>query len=145
MRRVIQEDSTGCGLACVAMLAGRSYQAVKKQAHSVLKTWPRGPRSFYTTKSHLKALLAEYGVRHGNYRKADSWEKLNADLAIVAINLQANDNWHWVVFRRDGSDRYLLDPRAKSERRIDFWRARIMAYLPIRTNDVAKLKTRISK
>lgn len=30
IKRVIQEDSTGCGIACVAMVAGISYAEAKQ-------------------------------------------------------------------------------------------------------------------
>ena len=36
MERVIQQDGTGCGLACVAMLAGEKYETVRDKAIDVL-------------------------------------------------------------------------------------------------------------
>ena len=32
MKAIVQEEETGCGLACVAMLAGESYQTVREAA-----------------------------------------------------------------------------------------------------------------
>ncbi len=35
MNTVIQQEKTGCGLACIAMLAGKSYDDVKRKANSL--------------------------------------------------------------------------------------------------------------
>ena len=31
MKRIVQQDPHGCGIACVAMLSGKSYRAVRKE------------------------------------------------------------------------------------------------------------------
>ncbi|GAA5172399.1 cysteine peptidase family C39 domain-containing protein [Viridibacterium curvum] len=135
MKRVIQEDSTGCGLACIAMMVGTRYKTIKKQAHELLHDWPSGPRSFYTEPTHLKTLLKAHSIEYGHYRRTSNWRQIKAELAIAAINLQKNGNWHWVVFKQQANDAYILDPRAKQEKRRDFGRAKLHAYLPIRLTE----------
>ncbi|NML29020.1 cysteine peptidase family C39 domain-containing protein [Zoogloea dura] len=132
MKRVIQEDSTGCGLACIAMIVGTRYKTIKKQAHELLHDWPSRSRSFYTEAAHLKTLLKAHSIEYGNYRRTDNWPQIKVELAIAAINLRKNGNWHWVVFKQQNNDAYILDPRSKQEKRRDFRRARLHAYLPIR-------------
>ena len=71
MERVIQQDGTGCGLACVAMLSGRTYETVRDKAMDVLppmfndgfgRRRGRG-YSLWTCPWHLRALLKVYGCR----------------------------------------------------------------------------------
>ena len=88
MKRVIQEDSTGCGLACIAMSVGTRYKTIKKQAHELLHDWPSGSRSVYTEATHLTTFLKTYIIEYGNYRWTENWLQIKADLAIAAINLQ---------------------------------------------------------
>ena len=130
-KRITQDDSTGCGLACVATLARTSYQKIKAQAYEILSGWPNAPRSLYTDILHIKALLNANDIAHGNYRHEKNWAKVKTNIAIAAINLNERNNWHWIVYYRDGDDAYLLDPRAKNEKRRDFGRAHLHAYLPI--------------
>ncbi|MFA6179952.1 MAG: cysteine peptidase family C39 domain-containing protein [Candidatus Methylopumilus sp.] len=104
MKQVIQEDSTGCGLACVAMIVGTRYKTIKKQAHELLHDWSFGSRSFYTEAMHLKTLLKAHSIEYGNYRWTDNWLQIKAELAIAAINLQKKGNWHGVVFKQQAND-----------------------------------------
>ena len=71
MERVIQQDRTGCGLACVAMLVGEEYETVRDQAIHVLpekfndgfgRRRGRG-YSLWTCTWHLRVLLGLYDLR----------------------------------------------------------------------------------
>lgn len=132
MKRVIQKDRTGCGLACIAMLAGRTYQEVRKAAVA-LNIEKAG--EFYTHAIHLKELGAVFNIHipAKRWRVFRSWGEL-PDTALVAINPRDGGlYWHWVVFmRRDGSE-FVLDPResVKTERRTDFGRMRAARFLPV--------------
>ncbi len=123
------------------MIVGAQYKTIKKQAHELLHDWPSGSRSFYTEARHLKTLLKAHNIEYGNYRQTDNWLQIKAELAIAAINLQKNGNWHWVVFKQQADDAYILDPRAKQEQRRDFSRAKLHAYLPIRLIEQTSLNT----
>ena len=72
MQRVIQQNSTGCGLACVAMLVGNiEYETVRDRARDVLPRLfndgfgrPRGQGySLWTCTWHLRELLRLYDLR----------------------------------------------------------------------------------
>ena len=75
MRCIVQENGTGCGLACIAMLAGKKYETVRKTAEKVLSdsaAYPNGfgyRRSYYTTNSDVRKLAAHYGFRVGHQVK----------------------------------------------------------------------------
>lgn len=133
IQRVKQEDETGCGLACIAMLAGVSYNEIKNVALDKLKFRTNG--EFYTGTGQLKELASHYNVEieGKRRRKFKSWSEL-PDVAIVSINLKENNKyWHWVVFqRKDGAD-FVLDPKKSitTDRRTNFNRMKPFGYLPV--------------
>lgn len=57
---VIQEEETGCGLACVVMLAGKQYAQVKELATS-LDIVAEDPR-LWSKIAYIRQLLAAYGL-----------------------------------------------------------------------------------
>jgi ABC-type bacteriocin/lantibiotic exporter with double-glycine peptidase domain len=123
VRRVIQQDSTGCGIACIAMLAGQTYEQVRKLALSVTAFEEGGP--FYTCTKDLVSLGAQYNLKIGiRRRKFKNYDAL-PDKAILAINYkEETDTWHWVLFHRTADDQYVLDPMKsiKNEKRKDLGR-----------------------
>lgn len=132
IKRVIQEDSTGCGIACVAMVAGISY-AEAKQLTVNNKILKKSVKNFYTTTKDLVNILKSIGIEPSKGRKVRYWSSIN-NISIVAINfLETTDTWHWVVFIPDADTGYVLDPskRIKAEKRIDFSRMRLRSYIPI--------------
>ena len=132
MRRVLQQDPSGCGLACVSMLRNVSYSKVKK----VALTLPNFDASstFYTEAKDLRVLLRHLGVSCAKRLVSfSSWERL-PECCILAVSFREADwTWHWVVFRRNGADAYVLDPRpsVKANRRRDFGRLRPRWYLKV--------------
>ena len=52
MKRVIQEDSSGCGISCIAMLADKKYSIVKEVAIDILNLDEY--YGLYTSASKLK-------------------------------------------------------------------------------------------
>ena len=132
MMRIKQEHSTGCGIACVAMIAASNYQSVLSKARELFG-WPKTQRSLYTYSAQLVQLLEELNIAAGRGRMIRCWSSLPA-LAIVGINHNMeNDTWHYVVFCRERDKEYVLDPRTKSDVRTDFWRLRLRSYIPITT------------
>jgi ABC-type bacteriocin/lantibiotic exporter with double-glycine peptidase domain len=130
VKRIIQENPTGCGIACVAMLAGLSYEKVIKVAHGLFG-WPKSQRTFYTSSAQLGELLETFGVESQRGRAVRSWESL-PNRAIAGINYNTKKNtWHWVVFIRNGDRQYVLDPKSKRERRRDFGRMRLRSCIPV--------------
>ena len=130
-RRVLQQDATGCGIACAAMIAGVSYAYAKAIAIELGLIEKSG--SQYTTSRKLIRLLAELDVIALTGRKLKHWESVDC-LSIVGINYRPNHEiWHWVVYVPDDKIGYVLDPRriVKSSKRVDFTRMRPRSYIPV--------------
>jgi len=133
IQRVVQEDKTGCGLACIAMLAGVCYKEAKKAALDNLKF--RTKDEFYTGTGQLKELAAHFNIEieGKRRRKFRNWSEL-PDVAIVSINPKENNKyWHWVVFQRKDGAEVVFDPKKsiKTDRRTDFDRMKPFGYLPV--------------
>ena len=147
MRRVQQENGTGCGLAVVAMVAGKKYEEVRTKAEKVLhdsEAHPNGfghKRNYRTTKSDLRTLAGAYDLQLGrkvNFehrirhqpRKISSFfnnymaEKNIGSHAIVATHRKPDGEWHWVVW--DNEKCKILDPRKEPRDTIRPW-----YYLPV--------------
>lgn len=126
MKRIIQEDGSGCGLACVAMVAGVTYAEARVFAVDYLDFDPLGP--FYTEIIDLRYMLSEYGYGLSRYTPFKAYEYISP-LAILEIERSGNHN-HWVLYVKCGLDRYILDPAqgVKSERRRDWHRMRPVSY-----------------
>jgi len=130
----IQRDPTGCGIACVAMLAGVSYAAVKSVAESL------GIRiddpALWSGTAHVRSLLRHYGVRAALAETPFAgWEKL-PDTALLATRWHLHKDvphWHWSVFIRNAGRPEVLDPKAalQRHRRSDFGRIRPQWFIAI--------------
>lgn len=136
LQPVIQLDRTGCGLASVAVLTGRTYTAVKREAAS-LGIHVSDPALWGETR-HVRKLLARAGVGVGRQRDFVAWESLPARalLAIKWHREKTGPAWHWVVFVRDDGVPCVLDPKRalRHHRRTDFGRMKPKWFLPIGTN-----------
>ena len=124
MTPVVQLDRTGCGLASVAALAGRKYAAVKQTAAG-LGIEATDPQLWGDTR-HVRRLLSHFGLRAGKETAFISWATL-PPLALLAIKWHraaTGPAWHWVVFVRDATGGYVLDPKRalRTNRRTDFGR-----------------------
>lgn len=123
MKIVLQEEPSGCGLACVAMLAGRSYEEVKRRANG-MGIFAEEER-LYSDTAYVRRLLAAYGVRLLDEETPfASWEAL-PDRALLAIKHRIESGrpfWHWVVFTRASGVPTVLDPARylRENRRADF-------------------------
>jgi ABC-type bacteriocin/lantibiotic exporter with double-glycine peptidase domain len=111
---VAQEDGMGCGLACIAMIAGTTYAVAKKIIHE------RRPRtSLVTSYVDLVWALERLGFACTATKRAfPGWGRLRGR-AIVAINRAANGKkkdptWHWVVFDEVEGQRYVFDPEVEA-------------------------------
>lgn len=134
IKRIIQDDATGCGLACVAMIVDETYAEVKKVALD--NGFFENKRTFYTISSDLITLLDYFRVKAKKERKGSHWLSVQS-VSIVAINFRKNSNsWHWVVYVPDENQGYVLDPhkKIKNDKRVDFSRMRLRSYIPIEFN-----------
>ena len=120
---IIQEEATGCGIASVANIIGRSYAEVKAKAN--LMGIYAEDVTLYSDTGYVRRLLHEYGVKASSTETSfDSWEGL-PDKALLAIKYHKEDDlyfWHWVVFKRSNGKSVVLDSAAYLEQneRTDF-------------------------
>ena len=97
-----------CGVACVAMLAGCSYE----QAFTALG-FEGHQRQFYTRHRHLMRALEVLGCVVQR-KKFVTWYQISGP-AIVAVNhTRRGKYWHWVVW----ADYTILDPRPNRQREL---------------------------
>ncbi len=120
---VVQEEVSGCGIACVAMLAGVPYNEVKERANAQgifaedTKLW--------SETNYVRTLLNDYCIAaEPSERPFTSWDAL-PDLALIAIKYHLEEGkpfWHWSIFNRNNQQAAVLDPAAylKDNRRTDF-------------------------
>ena len=117
------------------MIAGRGYPEIKNLA---LKMGYGKEGTFHTDASDLRKLASCAGVTFAaRKQRFTCWENIR-HTSVVAINYkkgEENQYWHWVVFMRENSHSYVLDPNpsVKTERSIDFGRMGRNAkwYLPV--------------
>jgi len=125
MNPVIQEEKTGCAIACAAAIAGISYAEAKQIANS-LGIFAADP-TLWSTSDAIRRLLKQLGIETGHRQVPFSnWDEL-PDLALLAIKWHQVDGrpfWHWVVFVREDDRCYVLDSKKalKTHRRTDFGR-----------------------
>ena len=132
VRRILQQDNTGCGLACVAMVAGTTYAKVKAAAIR-LGIASKG-KPCYTVANDLARLMREFGKQSSKEKMISRWQTFKHP-SIVAINLNPkNGNWHWVVYVPGADGGHVFDPKKsiKTVKRTDFSRMRPRSYIPMR-------------
>lgn len=120
---VVQEEETGCGIASVANILGKTYSEMKAIANAlgVYAT----DESLWSDTRHVRKILAEFGVDTSEGETPfSSWSML-PDLALLAIKYrQEGDHgfWHWVVFQRVKGKAFVLDSASylSSNVRTDF-------------------------
>jgi ABC-type bacteriocin/lantibiotic exporter with double-glycine peptidase domain len=123
MKVVLQEDETGCGLACVAMIAGRTY-AEARQTAAQLGIRVKDKKLFSDTQ-YIRRLLRRFGIQTSPAEKPFvSWDAV-PEKALLSIKYhKENDRpmWHWVVFERNEGRPAVLDPAkyVLHHRRTDF-------------------------
>ena len=116
MKTVVQQDTTGCGLACVAMLAEEGYETVKKKACELgINT---DDEKLWSDTNYVRTLLHEYSIRVSEDEKEFlGWSAL-PDLALLSIKYRVENGkplWHWTVFKRQDGKGVVYDPAAYLE------------------------------
>lgn len=105
MRRVEQRqyENGDCGVACVAMITGKSYEEVESAFHENELVIDG---QYYTLHKDLIAVLKSFGYETAR-RKFSTWDAVEFP-AIVKINVRSGNYWHWVVM---AGERRILDPK----------------------------------
>lgn len=116
---IIQEDETGCGIASVANIVGKSYTEVENEAHS-LGIFTHDIK-LYSDTQYVKTLLDHFGYQtQKNKESFISFSKL-PNIALLAIKYRKENKvsfWHWVVFKRIKQKEYILDSASYLEKNL---------------------------
>lgn len=107
---VIQEEPTGCGIAAVANILGKSYAEMKAIANAM--GIYAEDTSLWSDTGYVRRLLLSAGVRASlGETPFTTWDAL-PDLALLAIKHHQKEGknfWHWVVFKRREKQPFVLD------------------------------------
>ncbi len=111
--KFVPQRGHGCGIACVAMLAGVSYDEAKT-------AFPPDPdrEAQGTSAKDVMEALARFGIRAEALKPSarEAYLSFESD-AVLRGEIKEpgeNNDWHWVVW--DGERRKILDPyRPKHE------------------------------
>ena len=107
---VIQEETTGCGIASVANILGKTYSEMKAVANSMGIF--ADDKKLWSETQHVRSMLAKFDMKISDSEiPFESWEKL-PDLALLAIKHHQENGknyWHWVVFTRQIGSACVLD------------------------------------
>ena len=122
MRRIVQKDDVGCGIACVAMLSGQTYTSVRQLM------FPDGKVSATST-AQIRSALADLGCDTGTGLvplRGRNYRELTGDAVLNVWPRKNNRCWHWVVW--DAARKRVLDPSVPPYKSI-----RAISYLTVAT------------
>ncbi len=128
---VLQEETTGCGFACVAMITNSTYQEIKALANS--QGMFAEDEALFTTTNYVRKLLSDLGLQPGEEEVTfTDWDTL-PPLALLATKYRIENGtprWHWSVYTNQPPR--VLDPAAYLEinERTDFENIDVEWYIP---------------
>lgn len=113
IQKIIQSDNYGCGIACLAMVAGTTYEHSRRQFDMLGLGVRRGCRPAYSTSSgEMRMAVASLGLIL-QARRWSGWGNFNG-LGILKVRDDwrgAKGRWHWAVaFRHPVFEIALFDP-----------------------------------
>lgn len=110
LESIIQEETTGCGIASAANILGKSYAEMKAIANKM--GIHASDESLWSDTQYVRSMLASQGVSTSDHEISfTSWSEL-PDLALLSIKHYqeaGKDFWHWVVFKRINGQEFVLD------------------------------------
>lgn len=121
---VVQEETTGCGIAAVANILGKTYSEMKAIANGL--GIYADDTALWSDTQYVRTLLNNAGVTTSDDEIPFTlWDNL-PDTALLAIKHHQEDGknfWHWVVFKRIDGKAMVLDSAAylDSNIRTDFF------------------------
>lgn len=140
MKPVVQEELTGCAIACAAALSGKTYEQIRRIALGLGIN--ASDESLWSETGPMRRVLAHLGFRVSRPETPFiAWDTL-PNLALLAIKWhleKGKPHWHWVVFVRDADGPYVLDPKKglACNRRTDFGRMKPKWSMRVRTGGSA--------
>ena len=138
IKHVTQANLTDCGLACVAMVAGKSLDTVLRVAVKECGYPKDGPHT--TTDENLFKLLDHFGIKYGKKQKVKTVEALPPLAIMETRKMPSTGNSHLVVFERTAEgDEHALDPGwwLKQQVRSDWNRIKLDTFIPVHLNEPA--------
>ena len=110
LKPVIQEETTGCGIASVAYILGKTYSEMKATANAM--GIYAEDKSLWSDTQYVRKMLSRAGVETSSDEiPFESWRAL-PDLALLSIKYHQENGknfWHWVVFKRIDGEEFVLD------------------------------------
>ena len=107
---VIQEEKTGCGIASVANILGKTYSEMKEIAYKM--GIYASNKALWSDTQHVRRMLSASGIETSDEELPFvSWDML-PDLALLSIKHHQEGGqkfWHWVVFKRVEGRPFVLD------------------------------------
>ena len=98
IQRVLQRDSSDCGVACLAMVANISYLAARGVFDAIGIPNIRPNLPYATNFKQLRQALTEFGI-DSSLERWRGWGHFSG-IGILAVNAGPGSsprNWHWVV------------------------------------------------
>ncbi|SDR94518.1 hypothetical protein SAMN05216271_0794 [Halopseudomonas sabulinigri] len=116
---VIQEEPTGCGIAAVANILGKTYAQMRAIAHGM--GIYAADTALWSDTQYVRRLLASAGVNSSPTEiPFTRWQTL-PDLALLPIKHHqeaGKEFWHWVVFKREADQAVVLDSASYLEHNV---------------------------
>ena len=110
MKPVVQEETTGCGIASVANILGKTYSKMNEIANAM--GIYASDKSLWSDTHHVRRILYASGIETSpDEVPVETWDKL-PDIALLSIKHHQKDGkdfWHWVVFKRIENKTFVLD------------------------------------
>jgi hypothetical protein len=107
---VVQEETTGCAIAAVANILGKTYSDMKAIANGM--GIYASDKALWSDTHYVRRMLANAGVQTSSSEEPFvSWEAL-PNLALLSIKHHQESGvnfWHWVVFERVDGQSFVLD------------------------------------
>ena len=107
---IVQEETSGCGIAAVANILGRTYAEMKAVANAM--GIHAADKSLWSDTQYVRRMLSSAGVQtSADELPFESWDAL-PDVALLSIKHHQEEGrnfWHWVVFKRIDGRRLVLD------------------------------------
>lgn len=123
LKPVVQEETTGCGIASAANILGKTYSEMKSIANAM--GIHASDESLWSDTRYVRRILSGADVEISpDETPFESWNAL-PDLALLSIKHHREGGrnfWHWVVFKRIDGQPFVLDSASylPSNLRTDF-------------------------
>lgn len=110
LKAVVQEETTGCGIASAANVLGKTYSEMKRIANAM--GIHAADESLWSDTEYVRRLLSSAGLEiTPDEVPFESWNAL-PDPALLSIKHHREGGrnfWHWVVFKRIDGQPFVLD------------------------------------